>query len=143
MKQRTIKFRAWDKKQKQMVGHVISNVDPYLTLDLDGCLRDRKLFDYSNQYILMQYTGLKDKNEEEIYEGDIVEFHAHVRSEWTDYYGKGKIVYRPDGMTFVIDTRNEGDWLVEDTTHYDEPCIEVISNIYENPELLRGGEPMK
>lgn len=132
---RPIKFRAWDKEGKHMVQIDVLDlrVPKLVGKDERGYLHDMDL----KYYELMQFTGLKDKNGKEIYEGDVVEFHAHVRAEWTDYYGKGKIVYRPDGMTFVVDTK-EGDWLVEDTTHYEEPCFEVIGNVWEHPHLLKG-----
>ena len=68
-----------------------------------------------------QYTGLKDKNEKEIYEGNI------VKTETVE--GIGRIIYRDDFASFVVDFES-GCW---DSM---EVIMEIIGNIYENPELL-------
>lgn len=83
-----------------------------------------------------QFTGLKDKNGKEVFDGDVVKAHRFgFDGNETDIEFNGTIKYRPDGACFVI-SANDGDILVKDTTHFEEPCIEVIGNIYENPELL-------
>ena len=98
------------------------------TVRLNDALADKSV-------VWMQSTGVKDKNGVEIFEGDAVTFHAFgFNGHETEYEGKGIITYRPDCMCFVIAAK-ECDWFVEDTSHFDEPCIEVIGNLYENPEL--------
>ena len=73
---------------------------------------------------LMQYTGLKDKNGVDIYEGDIVEHFAGIRTvQWNQDYGAWSM-----GMYQSITDQECGP--------YDCYEIEVIGNIYENPELL-------
>lgn len=85
---------------------------------------------------ILRPTGLKNKNGVEIYEGDIVQFHSFIKAPTeSDYFGTGVIEYRPDFMMFVISQKNR-DWTYEETSDIDEDCIEVIGNIYENPELL-------
>lgn len=125
MIKREIKFRAWDSENKDMVyWEDIENglIDPYT------------LFWNCPDWIeLMQYTGLKDKNGREIYEGDILSDRAVVEwfdelawdglgsphsgfycEQWFDYGENGQLNY-----------------------HYGFfNNVEVIGNIYENPELL-------
>ena len=119
---REIKFRAWD--------------------DADGVHRDEGWMSYGITNIacdadhIMQYTGKKDKNGKEIYEGDIVK----------DLYGVlGPVVFV--NGSFRLDSLN-GHHLEESTTllwqnkvdvtenDYGTYDLEVIGNIHENPELL-------
>ena len=88
------------------------------------------LLDIDNNTI-GQYTGLKDKNGKEIYEGDIVK--VFTNKEWRI----GKIIY--EHSEFTIDVTNNKD-LKYGRTSIIENLTEVIGNIYDNPELLEGGE---
>lgn len=120
---REIKFRAWLKEEERMVSvsdisFIGQEIDKY---EGDSSSGDWWGFDYIE---LMQYTGLKDKNGNEIYEGDICKHHGH------DVIGKW--IY-DDGFTSFV--------MMEGENHYfyfgiDEDRLEVIGNIYENPELL-------
>ena len=71
---------------------------------------------------LMQYTGIKDKNGTEIYEGDIVR----------DVYDGmiGQIEYLDGGFVIFYD------FIVEKLRAYESEYLEVMGNIFENPELL-------
>ena len=119
----------------------------YIGIALDGKLYDARLKDkeelntpfYNPMYgeelnrenhILMQYTGLKDKNGKEIYEGDI------IRGERLHYYN-----YLKGLQEAIIEWLHCGAWYPfandDDGMPYpeSEEC-EIIGNIYENPELI-------
>lgn len=107
---RQIKFRAWDYYDKKMVDMPINHSGYTLNEVFENVVDE-------DRYGLMQFTGLLDKNGKEIYEGDIVE-HNLLLSEvrWSDEWGTWE-VYDNDMLG----------------NHH--KVLEVIGNIYENPEL--------
>ena len=130
---REIKFRAWDK-----VGEVMVYQDR-ITIAENGnwILMSKPGSDFEGRGIpLMQYTGLRDKNGKEIYEGDIIEWSVYEdaqdtasgeeeKSRWKDS------VYFSNGC-FALEKRKE--LLFNFLAPHKE--LEIIGNIYENPELL-------
>ena len=127
---REIKFRAWNKESKQMkrCGIYPDGVPmAYAGGDSAIALYDRPI---------MQYTGLKDKNGKEIYEGDM------VAENILTCVG---IDCPKDSFTIknhVVELRSPRYWLVDEDMGWEgeglvspEDC-EIIGNIYENPELL-------
>ena len=140
---REIKFRVWDKETKAM--YKVTHIN----LDLgEVCYKRKIMLDNNNiayiddreadlgdkKIILMQFTGLKDKNGKEIYEGDIifcnglyyVVFWDNINACWsaeTDQIKKANEL-EVDGVFQLNEDEKE--------------FYEVIGNIYENPELLKG-----
>lgn len=118
------RFRAWDKEFKEMV-------------QVDALVFEEQIIKatYKNgnvvkedlkNYVLMQSTGLTDKNGKEIFEGDVVKMAKNVYSEPTCYE-----VVRHRGGAYRLDSKQYGCelWL----RHTD---CEIAGNIYKNPELL-------
>ena len=120
---REIKFRVWDKNAK-----VIWIPEKILNDNFKDKIRTE-----NDIIILMQFTGLKDKKGKEIYEGDILKadssYHSwgHPKDDW--FYGEVKFDSTM-GYYCVFEKTNR--------TDIDEVHIEVIGNIYENPELIIG-----
>ena len=88
------------------------------------------IFRHPERYHLMQYTGLKDKNGVEIYEGDI----CNCR----EYECFGKIEWNEDNAGFYFYVVVEDGGFDEERLYEYADELEVIGNIYENPELLAG-----
>lgn len=126
---REIKFRAWDKEKKAIWTPIRSINFAYGYLELSKLAEPESDKDF-DEIELMQFTGLKDKNGREIYEGDIISF--------TDLSVpfKRASVYFENGCFYADDKHPQGNialWYLVDNNR----DVEVIGNIYENPELLK------
>lgn len=126
---REIKFRAWDEKNKTMHNvWGLTQISVCLEEDAEFPPHYQKL---SNGFKIMQSTGIKDKNGKEIYEGDVVML-DHWKSSDIFNYSKPFIVSYYEGE---INFR-QGDYNNFKGSLNGKLNIEVIGNIYENPELL-------
>lgn len=130
-----MKFRAYDSKHKEMFeetfvvtedGEVMVIEQKYSTAPLEYVV--------VNHLILMQSTGLFDKKETEIFEGDIIRYGTNV----------AEIKRHPTlGFYTVVDGRERffGDEMsiddLEEVAEEVSKTFEIIGNIYENPELLK------
>ncbi len=114
--QRSIKFRAWDKKYKKMYYGDIRIALAFPDKDIE----------------IMQYTGLLDKNGKEIYEGDIVKFIVEIDYDKQIYEMVNWLVrWSVEDAYFEVVYQDE-------TGMLDAACnMEIVGNIYENPELVK------
>ncbi|MCK8628198.1 YopX family protein [Fructobacillus cardui] len=130
---REIKFRAWDEKRKHYIGNweYVINPDDGKVLEQVGYDPEYEKFSVNYNAVAEQYTGLHDKNGNEIYEGDIVNLHVVVLSPDDKV---GYIEYRPKFgycINFGKSIARQEYWASND-----KHTIEVIGNIHDNPELL-------
>lgn len=130
---REIKFRAWDVENNKMIqsyAHVSKYGQFYTTWTST---------DSEREYIPMQYTGLKDKNGgKEIFEGDVVrieDYYENVRIGIIAF-DSGTYKLQNLGQNFYYQFGSDGEYDWESIENVDEDNIEILGNIYENPELL-------
>ena len=123
----SLKFRAWDKVEKKM----LFDADPFV-IHVSGSNEPLLAKTHRNgDCIFEQYTGLKDKNGKEIYEGDIVKYSRHLHG-----------LIPPESRTAVVKwwTGEEENYPCCTTSGfalpYSEDGYEVIGNIHENKELI-------
>lgn len=126
------RFRAWDKTRKSMVGGrgTYPDWDARITFDGVTCEIEGDFCEYRPEWILMQSTGLTDKNAVEIFEGDILR--TLVTQSPCDQYCLETVVWSNGGFMLEhpeISKLTPVAW----PSHL---AIEVIGNIHQNPELL-------
>ena len=125
------RYRAWDTTNKEMFKDTFSITESGQVVVVEQedvmCPPD---YVFVDNLVIMQSTGLKDKNGKEIFEGDIVKMSKDVYSEPTYYE-----VVRHRGGAYHLESKQHGCelWL----RHTD---CEVVGNLYENPELLEDME---
>lgn len=118
------KYKVWDKANCVMI------FDPLTWLNITNEIINKetgqfKVNNEKSRYELIQYTGLKDKNDKEIYEGDIV---------YIAGMGNSKVEWDRCHAGWIFDNRSQGC----EYSDVIEDIETIIGNIYENPELLNG-----
>jgi uncharacterized phage protein (TIGR01671 family) len=126
---REIKFQAWVPDIGQMVQvaeiDLVNGVVSWYTSEAEIMARIPDADAFLDRVKLRQYTGLRDKNGKEIYEGDIVRYLNIINDSCTEV-----IIWHQDIASFGTKTKSGLDCMY---------ACEVIGNIYENPELLQVG----
>lgn len=120
-----IRFRAWDKEAKQFL-HDIQN-------EWGGADGDYPPFPFyidNKNFVVEQYTGIKDKNDEKIYEGDIVIYKNGFKYyvEWSEINAMWCLVQIRTKLAIPYTGGINGQ---------DIHRCEVIGNLHENPELMK------
>ena len=124
------KFRAWHKELGRMmlieIMYFFFFDNELEELELNDPVMNDHISVYPNEIVLMQSTGLKDKNGKEIFEGDILKSNKYITSV---FYEKGAYCVKFRRTTNTTVTMNVISFIEKYKT-------KIVGNIYENPELL-------
>lgn len=118
-----IKFRAWVEKFKEM--YIVKMIDLQKEIAYFDKYNYRSFYDIDP----MQYTGLKDKNNKEIYEGDILSDGNNEKPY--------KVIF--ENGSFRAEFEGDFEEYSFDLINIVAQGCEVVGNIYENPELMKEG----
>lgn len=138
---RAIKFRVWDKKYNRMftpTDNLTVVWDKYegsnLVCSVEDASGSKALSDDADEYVIMQYTGLRDKHGKDIYEGDIIKSH---NSEGNPFLSL--VVWKSESACFRGTSRYDENTFMRG--YGERPpelfyLFEIIGNRFENPDLI-------
>lgn len=145
MNNRPIKFRSWDEYNKVMFPHEALLHNKFCLGFEDGKVYTMPLIQYLLQYqgeggqtglIIQQFAGFLDITNQEVYEGDIVEFHSGYPNQNDNSFYRSKAAVEFKNGAFwprpIYDNNDEDTWY-----NYELKDLKVIGNIFENPNLLK------
>jgi uncharacterized phage protein (TIGR01671 family) len=125
---RELKFRVWD-GEKFLFSSLGKKDREFISLKIEGGILPQYggRMNYHMNMVVQQYTGLKDKNDKQIYEGDIIEvgFGEHRGS-------LGKMIF--EHGAFMLESRHGGTFM---DTYLSCLYGKIVGNIMENPELIK------
>ena len=140
---REIKFRVWDVENKEMLEVQELDFEPTFYGGRIAIRPDQyNDYFYTEDMILMQYTGLKDKNGKEIYEGDIVKITNKNSKVIPIKPLIAQIVWSEEYLVYILITTSVKD-AFENLGDYIDYDIEVIGNVWEDSDLLNDSENTK
>jgi len=140
-KKRELKFRIWDAQYKRFVkGYENKNHYDELYSDPPGLIFGALSYlnQYREYYTIQQFTGLKDKNDKDIYEGDIVTFTKRGITHGPDAEDvkNAEVWYSLEDCAFVFGKYKSADYIWWYSMADDLRDLVIVGNIFENPNLL-------
>jgi uncharacterized phage protein (TIGR01671 family) len=128
---RQLKFRVWDKLAERMIYPHNDNQQHFI-IDLNGRFHNLQNGSGGDDYVIQQYTGLNDSNDDPIYEGDILKNHYDVGNNII-----GQVLYESDHGGYIFQWKRKGRGQDYKNLNCDVAFESVIvGNIFEHSELL-------
>jgi uncharacterized phage protein (TIGR01671 family) len=125
------KFRVWDKLAKRMIYPHNDNQQHFI-IDLNGQFHNLQNGSGGDDYVIQQYTGLNDNNDDPIYEGDILKNHYDVGNNII-----GQVLYEADHGGYIFQWKRKGRGQDYKNLNCDVAFESVIvGNKFEHSELL-------
>jgi len=125
------KFRVWDKLAERMIYPHNDNQQHFI-IDLNGRFHNLQNGSGGDDYVIQQYTGLTDSNDDPIYEGDILKNHYDVGNNII-----GQVLYESDHGGYIFQWKRRGQDYKITNLNCDVAFESVIvGNIFEHSELL-------